>query len=522
MTLNIFQKAAIYSSLIISSLGISSGLFAQASQGARTNIVNTEKVRFEEERRKNAMDAYTTLKLNVADSAGVPVQLSKGSEIQNAIRTIEQYIGEELYHKTSAGLQTYPSNGTGSISFNNGEYWVNTTQVGIGKFNGENYSYAKFKAEAPRDFSYTYTIFFNAAGYNGEIPENTDERARKIVSMNSGIPARLIEVKRESGAKIDDIVSIESGKSAGNLNGHSTTQGYVYPKHILFVPGQKAKFPLDNIVYIVDLAESIPVVQTTTMPGELVSSPEVKKDTVYVEVPCPEPNTNLTPEEIQKTYRFIPSLSMTNTQVPGFKVGVQVADKWDVEFGYEFVRTNDYPFYNFTVEEEDNPKILDRNGNPKYMGHSELTEKGLDNIRLDAISANIVRHFGRENQFGIAVGAVASIFSENYLGQEDRKTWILEKATGEKLSQDEIVTDALFNEKSFTVNPQAGLRGYFGRFAVGLDYIAELSKLNVKYNPEFKDLGMVRVSIGFNLGATKTDNQSTTSGQSVSYNYTGR
>jgi hypothetical protein len=162
MALNKFKKLVLYSSIILSSLAIPGIASAQTTQVK----VNPEKVIFEEQRRKDAINAYNTLKLNVADSAGILKQISTGQEIQNAKKTLEGYLGEELYHKTSAGIQTYPSSGTGSISFEDGEYYVNTTQVGIGKLNGENYSYAKFKAEAPRDFSYTYSIFFNAAGYN--------------------------------------------------------------------------------------------------------------------------------------------------------------------------------------------------------------------------------------------------------------------------------------------------------------------------------------------------------------------
>ncbi len=506
MALNKFKKLVLYSSIILSSLAIPGIASAQTTQVK----VNPEKVIFEEQRRKDAINAYNTLKLNVADSAGILKQISTGQEIQNAKKTLEGYLGEELYHKTSAGIQTYPSSGTGSISFEDGEYYVNTTQVGIGKLNGENYSYAKFKAEAPRDFSYTYSIFFNAAGYNGEIPENTDKRLKKIVSKNSGIPSDKIEVKRETQAlKIDDIVSTETGKSQGALNDHPTVEEYVIPDHILFVPGQKAKFPLDNIAYIVDIVEETP--DTIKVPYT-----EVKIDTVFV--PAPEKRDSVPKQaEEAKEYRLIFMGSATNTGVPGLKVAAQIWKKLDVEFGYDFTSMTDKPFERFTSEEKQHESISN------YVGHSELTEKGVGDIKLNSYNLGLVVYPFEKGNIGFFGGVNATNYPESYTGQEDRKTWVLNTTTGKKLSPDEIVTEVKYENSEWKFNPQVGLRVHLGRVVGGIDYIVDINKFTPSYNDDFDGLGNLRFSIGFNMGAKKSkksqNNQSSTGNYDVSYDY---
>jgi hypothetical protein len=465
-----------------------------------------------DERKRLAIEAYSTLERNFQEGREI-----NSIETSKAINILEAYLGDELYHATSAGLDTYPLSGTGSITFEAGEYWVRTIQIGAGTLKGEKYNSARWAEEAPRDFSYTYTLFFNRAGYNGEVADNTDARIAKILSKNTGIPAGEISVIDGRDGKIKDIVSSVSG-DPGVVVTHRGSISESQPGHINYLPGTKSKFPLDNVAYVVGLFD-IPYVQTTTEKPTRETCPppkcdtEKRKEKIEPEpMPAPEPVDTI---KLGPEHRLMFYATPTDKGIMGFAIGVQPTHKGffkdvDFELGYNFNKQNSSVSI-FSQENAQHPTL------PNYSGHSEMTLDGDVETTLRAFSANVVRYVAANKKFGVSAGLTATQLSESlFNGTEDHKTWVENERTGEKMAYDNFVIDNIVNKKvDWRIAPQIGARLHLGRMVAGMDYMVNLKNLTPDYMPDFQDLGNVRFYIGINFGAAKIQKNESSSNRNM-------
>jgi hypothetical protein len=527
-TKNGFKKVLYTSLASLMLLTLSQRLNAQSNNRLNNdqsnNNSNTIQMSWEDKRMQNIMSAYSTLESTVLNQTSF--ESSDDPNIKKSISTLEKYLGEELYHGSLAGLQTVPESGIGSIKLQErgyfaGEYLVNTAQIGAGTFNGRKYSYEKFKAESPRDFSFTWAIYANRAGYDGSNSEKSDERLKEIIYMNTGISASLIDIKkdRQTGKIIDIVyggIGSDALKKSRKINDHNLPQGGVIENHILMPPGDNFKIPLDDGVRIAGLEQ----IKYFNVPVEVKG----ESDTIYLPAepvkeikPVAEADSVEAKADSVKYKRFIVMGTSTNSKptVPGFLFGLQIKDSWDIELGYGLIR-GETNFNNFTVEDKINPNM------PAYSGHSEMTEKGVNTIRLDVASLNLVKHVGKKGNLGIVAGLDASILRENYVGQEDRKTWIENIKTGQIVpdTYDQFLTDVVLNLDpegnpklltSVKVNPKIGLRAYINQFVIGAEYISNLNVLDAldlkgqapsRYNP-LEVPGTIRILAGINFGKGK-------------------
>lgn len=512
---NFGQKIVLYTSLVLLSLTISNALNAQNNSASNKENNKNQSSSWEDKRRQEAMKAYLTLDnavLNHVASAS-----NNDPNIKQAISTLEIFLGEELYHGSLAGIQTLPASGKNSILFENGEYQVHVVQVGAGTWEKKKYSYVNFSAEELRDFSFTLPIYANKVGYDGMNPNKSDERLIEIIAMNTDLMPTDIKIQRDNSSntgKIRDIVYTgtdkEVIKSLGMINDHRLPAGGKIPNHILWPRGKDFYLPLTDISEIVGLTQ-IEYVSTPCPESE----PEIKHDTIKIPIYLVPKGGPVTPpaakieEKDSIEYRMVLLGSSTNVKNPGLRLGLQLGkSNWDIEVGYDVLNPNKVKtdFKDFTEEHKENPNMHN------YVGHSTLTEKGLDNIHLNNASISLIYHVGKKRNFGVLAGVNASVIREKYDGKEQRTTWI-ENSNGQTVpdSYDTFSTDVEFNNSdkpSIMISPQIGARAYIGRFVLGGDWIINVSSdPHSKYATKYEGLGELRFSFGLNFGPSKSDKE---------------
>lgn len=448
---------------------------------------------------KNIIQAYKTIDslANVNPNSTFFLNLPE-------TRRLENFLGAEngLYNGTSAGIQTDPENGTGSIKYFDNELWVQAVQIGSGYGKRKD---GKFEAEAraSRDLSYTYALYARKAGYNNTNPEKSDDMLKKIILINNGISPKDVQIVRDANGDVYDILYTGSeprnhdvSKTHQPLNGTKTTVN-----HILMVPGETFWFPLSDALEIagVDLYRKPEIIKVPVPvkaePDTIVK--EVIKERVDT-VPAPQ---NL-PEKDSIEYRMGLMGYTTEKSIPGIGVFAQIGkSRWDGELSLSIMRLNG-EYNKFTQEEKPHETL-------PYKGVSNLLEKGVFATKLYEVDAILSRHIGRNGNILLRGGASGDITTEKYNGTETFKTWF-EGPNNMILDYDEMSNDIAIDNRTLDkadirINPVIGVGLELGRIRITGDYhIPIKDAFNSKYagpvNP-----GQFKFGFGLDFGKGKFD-----------------